>query len=276
MTSVGETLRRERIRRGVDLAQLARNTRINLKYLEAIEADNTSGIPGGFFYRSFVRQYALALGFEAKELEAVLDRVREDEAPALTAALQTAAFPLKAPDPIVQATNKRIAAGRLSAYIVLLVGVVTGCSAFYSWWHRLDNQPVSTATIDAPASAPPASPKVVPVKNTTAQTPDGQRAVSVDISQAGADDRVVISLAAREATWLSITSDGKSVFAGILAPNQTKVLGGKDRAYLRVGNAGGLEIIWNGKSIGPIGERGQVKTVLFTPETFQIQPAGSL
>jgi hypothetical protein len=43
---------------------------------------------------------------------------------------------------------------------------------------------------------------------------------------------------------------------------------------MRVGNAGGLEVRWNGKPIGPIGPRGQVRVVLFTPENFQILEPG--
>jgi hypothetical protein len=39
---------------------------------------------------------------------------------------------------------------------------------------------------------------------------------------------------------------------------------------MKVGNAGGLDVRWNGKAIGPIGPRGQVRVVLFTPENFQI------
>ena len=40
-------------------------------------------------------------------------------------------------------------------------------------------------------------------------------------------------------------------------------------------NAGGLEIQWNGKTIGPVGPRGQVRVVVFTPENFQILPAAA-
>jgi hypothetical protein len=82
--------------------------------------------------------------------------------------------------------------------------------------------------------------------------------------------RVVLSLSATEKTWLSITSNGKKIFSGILEPSQSKTLTGAEDATLKVGNAGGIEVLWNGKSIGPIGPRGQVRTVQFTPEKFRI------
>ena len=59
----------------------------------------------------------------------------------------------------------------------------------------------------------------------------------------------------------------------MLQPSQTKTLRASDVAKMKVGNAGGLEVRWNGKPIGPIGPRGQVRVVLFTPENFQILPS---
>ena len=100
-----------------------------------------------------------------------------------------------------------------------------------------------------------------------------QHAPSVDVTTTVGPDglnHVVLNLSATEKTWLSITSDGKEIFSGILEPSQTKTLTGLDVAKMRVGNAGGLEVRWNGKPIGPIGPRGQVRVVLFTPENFQI------
>ena len=78
------------------------------------------------------------------------------------------------------------------------------------------------------------------------------------------------SLSARERTWVSLSSDGKTVFSGVLYARQTKNIEGLENAKLLTGNAAGLDVRWNGKSIGPLGTRGQVKMVLFTPENFQI------
>ena len=43
-----------------------------------------------------------------------------------------------------------------------------------------------------------------------------------------------------------------------------------ERASLFIGNAGGLEIRVNGKPLGPIGPRGQLRTVVITPEGVSI------
>src|SRR5574340_59320 len=81
MESVGETLRRERLRQNLDLQQVARETKINQKFLEAIESDNYDKLPGGVFAKSFVRQYARLLNLDDDELAADVQRYFQPPAP---------------------------------------------------------------------------------------------------------------------------------------------------------------------------------------------------
>ena len=97
--------------------------------------------------------------------------------------------------------------------------------------------------------------------------PEAQTAV-----QTGEANSVVLKLSATERTWLSISSDGKEIFSGILQPSESKTLTGLDRATMKVGNAGGIDVRWNGKVIAPLGTRGQVLTIRITPEDFEIVP----
>jgi hypothetical protein len=83
---------------------------------------------------------------------------------------------------------------------------------------------------------------------------------------------IVLKLSATERTWLSVSSGGKEIFSGFLQPSESKILSGLDITTMRVGNAAGIDVRWNGKSIGPLGTRGQVLTIRFTPEDFQIVP----
>jgi hypothetical protein len=85
---------------------------------------------------------------------------------------------------------------------------------------------------------------------------------------------ILLRIAAVETVWLSIDSDGHHVFSGLLKPADTKELKGKDSARLRTGNAGGLTVTFNGRQLGPLGQRGQVRTVLFTRDEYEIlQPS---
>ena len=86
---------------------------------------------------------------------------------------------------------------------------------------------------------------------------------------------VVLKLSATERTWLSISSDGKEIFAGILQPSESKTLTGLDRATMKVGNAGGIEVLWNGKVISPLGTRGQVSDDQDHPAGFRNRTASA-
>jgi len=66
--SVGQELRRAREVRHVTLAQLAAETRIALRHLEALEQDRFEDLPGQLYARNFVRQVARSLGADEQEL----------------------------------------------------------------------------------------------------------------------------------------------------------------------------------------------------------------
>jgi len=60
----GEELRRERELRQVGLREVAEATKINRRYLEALERNDFSDLPGGLFNRSFVRAYCKTIGID--------------------------------------------------------------------------------------------------------------------------------------------------------------------------------------------------------------------
>ena len=74
MTPVGETLRRERLKRNLDFEQISRELKISTRFLEAIENEQYDKLPGGVFAKSFVRQYARLLGLDEDDLAGQLQR----------------------------------------------------------------------------------------------------------------------------------------------------------------------------------------------------------
>jgi cytoskeletal protein RodZ len=69
------------------LEQIADETKISIRFLKAIEAEDFAQLPGGVYDRSYIRQYAAAVGFDAEELLACyryrmgLDPADEPKAP---------------------------------------------------------------------------------------------------------------------------------------------------------------------------------------------------
>jgi cytoskeletal protein RodZ len=64
--TIGEQLRLAREERGIPLREISDQTRIAVRYLEAIESNDYKRLPGGIFNRSFVRAYAKYIGFDEK------------------------------------------------------------------------------------------------------------------------------------------------------------------------------------------------------------------
>lgn len=65
--SIGEKLRLARETRGIALRDISDQTRISMRYLEAIETDDYRRLPGGIFNRSFIRAYAKFVGYDEQE-----------------------------------------------------------------------------------------------------------------------------------------------------------------------------------------------------------------
>jgi transcriptional regulator with XRE-family HTH domain len=66
LDAFGSNLRRIRLQRGISLAQIAESTKIAEDLLEGLERNDFSQWPTGLFARSFIREYASAIGADAE------------------------------------------------------------------------------------------------------------------------------------------------------------------------------------------------------------------
>jgi cytoskeletal protein RodZ len=53
---------------GISLEEIAAGTKISLRFLRAIEAEEFDQLPGGIFNTSYLRQYAAAIGYDEGRL----------------------------------------------------------------------------------------------------------------------------------------------------------------------------------------------------------------
>lgn len=68
MASFGETLKRERELREISLRQIAEATKINIRYLEALEENRFDALPGGLFNKGFIRAYSTFIGVDGEAM----------------------------------------------------------------------------------------------------------------------------------------------------------------------------------------------------------------
>lgn len=68
MNEIGEILKNARIEKGYTLDDLQQITKIQKRYLQAIEDGNTEILPGRFYTRAFVKQYADIVSLDGEAL----------------------------------------------------------------------------------------------------------------------------------------------------------------------------------------------------------------
>ncbi len=283
MSSIGEKLEAARARRGLTLDQVSSSTRISLKYLAALEKDDRGCFPAAFFYKSFVLQYARYLEVDERAISALLDPMLAAEAPpALPGQGESPGDLTRRLTPMPRPGDARSGSQRkLAGSFVSFVLVLGACSGLYSWWRDARGAGVfawNDRAAQTPVPAAAARPVPAASAPTTAAAADAARTPAASTPAAAvpaAASRLSLNLAATEATWLSVSSDGKPVFSGLLQPNETKALAAEARAKVIVGNAGGLSVEWNGRTLGALGRRGQVRVITFTNDGYQFQDNNS-
>lgn len=314
MTAIGETLRRERLRRNLELDAVSHELKISQKFLEAIEDERFDELPGGVFAKSFVRQYARMLGLDEEELAGEVQRAVEPPSVNSRAADQSRhSAPVEIHVPRVEEWEN-VSGGRFPRSsplpaLALVVVMMLVCSGVYAWWQRSTRHvapsregaaaaqatapaqqpqaPSPEAAVQPPAALPeaslsaqvqapaqstpdPATPAVTPAS--TALPAESIRPAGVPAATPGGG-QVLVAMTADEPVWVLARTDGKFSFSGTLEPNKTRTVEGNESVLLRLGNAGGVSFTLNGKPVGMVGPKGQVRTVQFTSGGFQIVAA---
>ncbi|MBM3776581.1 MAG: helix-turn-helix domain-containing protein [Acidobacteria bacterium] len=70
LPSVGERLQQARQSQGLSLGEMARQLKLSVKQVEALERNDYRSFPGALWVRGFLRNYAKALGLDAEDLVA--------------------------------------------------------------------------------------------------------------------------------------------------------------------------------------------------------------
>ena len=301
MTSIGEILRRERLKRNLDLGQIAQELKIAPRFLEAIEAGQLDKLPGGLFTKSFTLQYARLLGLDEEKIAGELQRTPDPhpEFPAAVEAPNPADSAIRVPrveewESVGESRFRWSSSLSAAALVVVVMLLCSGLYALYAWWQRAHRpvaghqSPPIAAVQQAPPPAPvqqSPSPQVQPFTAPTGTQPSsGAPAPAPSTEQsappvapppvpvAGAHPNapVRVELTADEPVWVLVRSDGKYFFSGTLGAKESRAFEATSTVLLRLGNAGGVTITLNGKPVGPVGPKGQVRTVQFTSGGFEI------
>ena len=290
MQSLGIKLRTERERRKISIAKIADDTCIAKRYLEAIEADDLTALPGDFFYRAFVRQYSTYLGWDADETEKQINQV--SSSPSFDATLEQSGTGIPS---LLSVEDQQVAALRETLkskpmrppqdpkmsnwWLGFAVVVIIACAAYFGWRNfspgRSTEAKETVVVEKAPVTPPQASPVATPTPTPiSVEQPKTEAPKTVEVKQpapiaAPTGDQFSLTVHAKSITWIRITADGVRVFGGTIEAGQEKTINAKD-VELIVGNAGTLDVFYKGQLLA-IGTKGEVKTLLLNSAGWKLK-----
>lgn len=233
MIPIGQDLKRERELRGISLKEIAESTKINIRFLRALEEDQLDILPGKFFTRGIIRGYAKYLGLEEdsvlnKYYDALqlLDKTEKEE---------ENSYPKSFPVNIRNVIRATAFGAAVIAAVVALFFIFRGDEA-----------------------SPPIQP---PPTETITQREVVQPPTETEPTEANEEEvrELNLDIAFHQDTWVQVHADGELIYEGI------KLSGGKLQVIARqelvidLGNAGGLTYTLNNQRGKPFGPPGAVE-----------------
>lgn len=299
MGAFGDKLKREREMRRISLDEISESTKIPRRYLESLERENFESMPGGVFNKGFVKAYARFLGLDEEQAVADYVAVAKEEPPSEDQ------FPLEIHEKPDRELNPKKSHIPLIAAVVALVGVMGGYAVWRAKTRQVENSestvsaasPSKSGTRGTAAASekPPAAPETrtnaarsamvsqakavgykpdavsampaqqvarleTPATATLRSTPDAARTKPVLNKK---DFFVIIK--AKEDAWISVIADGRRVSHGTLRANKQRFVRAGRQIIVTTGNAGGIDVSFNGRPLGAIGSESEARTLMFTP-----------
>jgi len=124
----------------------------------------------------------------------------------------------------------------------------------------------------AVSSGPPATGSPGPVASGP-QNAAGAAAAPEGAEFTGVGTDLVLQVAATERSWVDLGADGKTVLQRVLKQDEIQTFKAKKYFDLTTGNAEGIVLTLNGDTLGPLGRRGDVKTVHLTRDSLKRPPS---
>jgi cytoskeleton protein RodZ len=289
-----EELKRTRESKGLRLEDIARRYRIRFSFLEAIESGSFDDLPEPVYTKTFIKTYAGALGVDAGPILAQYAKHIEKTLPSAPPEEAAAA---KGPD-----AGKAVLAwfGMLGSRVIwtfLALAVLIGLG-IYAFQDRPERPvPAKTAVREEarlpekPAEVkPPEEPSAQPAQQPEAATPQApqQQAAAPEPKKPevpppaekkepapapappAAGGTLSLTIEATEAAWVQVRADRTPAVQRLLQAGEKVSTEAREKITVDLGNAGGVQITFQGQSLGSPGKRGEVVHLVY-PEGKRVE-----
>jgi cytoskeleton protein RodZ len=300
---LGARLKREREKRGLSYVQIWEMTRLRPQVLEALEKEDWDRLPSPVFIRSFIRTYAKAIGIEEGTVLRLYERAAPPESTPLAPLkgraktrrrfsifmifpllVLAAGYYLWKEYPFTEKGSTRPNIARLEVSQPSKSKPKQGLQKPSEPKHLSEQKKPAAVgedfslpldfPLEVPAQIPEAGKKKDVLKTEQAPIASGAMDASVEpkVGTATRPSGMVLRAHIRERTWIRIFIDDQEPKEYIFSPGSLPEWSAQKGFELLIGNAGGLDLEFNGKKIMNLGDSGQVVR-LNLPEDYK-RPMG--
>lgn len=254
MSELGNLLKKAREEQGLTLDDVQEHTKIRKRYLEALEEGDYKVLPGKFYIRAFIKNYAEFVGLDSEE---VLKHYHIDEPEIEVPVNET--VPPRRPRKIRSARSERF--GKLGFTILLWAFLIIVIWVIWYFNVNRDTPPADETDPTAITDNRDVTATPTPTKNTAASTPTPTPTptpppVELTLSSSSGSEMVYTVASTKdsyelkvnnsgEASWLEIYEGGKKgtrlYYASIKDGESLSFTVSKD-VYLNIGRPANIEV----------------------------------
>ena len=277
MTELGQKLKEARGTKGLSIDQLHEITKIQKRHLVAIEEGNYDVLPGAFYARAFIKQYADAVGLNGEELlveyQSTIPQSEKRDVPQVSTGQKTQETMQKSSSwPIADHMPKILIALLVIAFGVVIWFVfqaltgkgdekVPNAQSEKIEVKKAENSPLDTKKEEAKAEEPKKEEpkKEEPKKEEQPAQPTGQQEVKV-VGTTGKvstleihnNKTLELEISGKGASYVDVKDDtGNEILNTTVQNGQTEKgdLSTEKEVRLNIGNATNVEVKLNGQVV---------------------------
>jgi len=247
----GEELKQVRLEKELSLTDISAETRISLKFLDAIEHGQFQILPQTYV-RAFLREYALMTSLDPNDVMQRYESARQESSSRKS--YDAAPQRISLQEKTVEITSKKkqfpfsplqrnIAFGFFIAAAVILVALLSTMNRSSSSGNSVEEVPFDRVVRESEATSIP---------QPSAATD------SAPVVRAAYPDSLRLEITTQDSVWINILIDGKIGETYLFGAKRKRMWAAKERFVVTMGNAGGAVFRLNGKDIGSLGKPGAV------------------
>lgn len=275
---IGARLKEARIANDISFEELQDTTKIQKRYLVAIEEENFSVLPGKFYAKAFIKEYAIAVGLDPNEL---MEEYKEDiPSPEEDTTTQYTRIQRSRKDNMPTKSSAIFSFIPTLTVVILIIGIL-----FLAWWfttkndakdeetpieqnegefYRSENSNPNTGNVDENSeneTEEESTEDPTDADDNTGENVEDQE-LSIVVTEEGqvprpqseleltnVGEELILEFIATQDVWLDVdNADGQKFYGAIVTANEPVELdlAGETRILLNIGNTPGLTVKING------------------------------